>query len=526
MMNIFSNPNDYIESIKKIRIPKGKQKKFNSKSMCCAWVTKLCPARCKSCFFKSDMYHDGKPSEKYQFSDYGTERLIEFINDSNSSYLMLSGGGEPMIRRDIVNRVVREAVTDRIVVVTSGIWARTYKVTQDIIAELYKSFKSRTVSDNMTFVLRLSVDSFHYESLGFNILDNIISVFRNDYRDEPNFQLRIHTMQNDATLEMVAEKIGNCKVIYNDIESVSDNKEIIKILPKQATLVFDDGFKIFVGCSKLFLSNLKLDINNLGDDIQKALDVFEEDMSMSEYGNPSIVTNCDGSLGIDFWIDYNGNVTTWGNQQWDSLYNIYTDTYEDVVKGTFDNIISYSFLDKGYYYRERIIRKVNPRAVLRSKAINLRDYAGAFLIEEDRTKLYYAIQVVKDYLDDGVLTMSDIAFLPWGLQEAINLDNEKLKELYLQSDFDIVKQYLSKKDLLRAVDWEILFTLIKLGHYDICSENLSKAITHYNTTYGKNINSVEDVKDSDNPILYGEFHNRISFMKESARKLCLGSEED
>lgn len=526
MINIFNNPNDYIESIKKIRIPKEKQKKFNSKSMCCAWVTKLCPARCKSCFFKSDMYHDGKPSEKYQFSDYGTERLIEFINDSNSSYLMLSGGGEPMIRRDIVNRVVREAVTDRIVVVTSGIWARTYKVAQDIIAELYKSFKSRTVGDNMIFVLRLSVDSFHYEPLGFNILDNIISVFRNDYRDEPNFQLRIHTMQNDTTLEMVAEKIGNCKVIYNDIESVSDNKEIIKILPKQATLVFDDGYKIFVGCSKLFLSNLKLDINNLGDDIQKALDVFEEDMSMSEYGNPSIVTNCDGSLGLDFWIDYNGNVTTWGNQQWDSLYNIYTDTYEDVVKGTFGNIISYSFLNKGYYYRERIIRKVNPRAVLRSKAINLRDYAGAFLIEEDRTKLYYAIQVIKDYLDDGVLTMSDITFLPWGLQEAINLDNEKLKELYLQSDFDIVKQYLSKKDLLRAVDWEILFTLIRLGHYDICSENLSKAITHYNMTYGKNINSVEDIKDSDDPILYGEFHNRISFMKESARKLCLGSEED
>lgn len=194
MINIFNNPNDYIESIKKIRIPKEKQKKFNSKSMCCAWVTKLCPARCKSCFFKSDMYHDGKPSEKYQFSDYGTERLIEFINDSNSSYLMLSGGGEPMIRRDIVNRVVREAVTDRIVVVTSGIWARTYKVAQDIIAELYKSFKSRTVGDNMIFVLRLSVDSFHYEPLGFNILDNIISVFRNDYRDEPHFQLRIHTM--------------------------------------------------------------------------------------------------------------------------------------------------------------------------------------------------------------------------------------------------------------------------------------------------------------------------------------------
>lgn len=112
------------------------------------------------------------------------------------------------------------------------------------------------------------------------------------------------------TLEMVAEKIGDCKVIYSDIESVSNNKEIIKILPKQAILSFNDGYDIKVGLSKLFFSNLKIDLNEFTEDIQRSLDVFEEDMSASEYGNPSILTNCDCSLGLDFWIDYNGNVTT------------------------------------------------------------------------------------------------------------------------------------------------------------------------------------------------------------------------
>lgn len=524
MKNIFNTPDEYVESIKMIRIPKSKQKKFNSKSMLCAWITKLCPAQCKSCFFKSNMYHDGKPSEKYQFSEYGAGRLIKFINDSNNSYLMLSGGGEPMIRKDIVNRIIREVTTDRIIVVTSGIWAHTYEVAKSIIGELYESFKKR-INDEMVFVLRLSVDSFHYEPLGFDVLNNIILVFKNEYQDETNFQLRIHTMQNDTTLEMVAAKMGICRLIYNDIESVSDNKEIIKILPKQATLMFDDGYNILVGRSKLFLSNLKLDINKMDDNIQKSLDVFEEDMSMSEYGNPSILTNCDGSLGLDFWIDYNGNVTTWGNQQWDNLYNVYTDSYSDVIRGTFDNIISYSFLDKGYYYRERIIRRVNPRAVLRSKAINLRDYAGAFLIEESRTKLYYALQVIKDYLEDGVLSMLDIAFLPKELLDAINLQSDELKTMYSQSNFDIVKQYLDKKEHLRAIDWEILFILIKLGHYEICTKNLSEAILYYNRTYGKTIKSIEDIQDSEDPIFYGEFHNRISFMKESAMKLCLESGE-
>jgi hypothetical protein len=328
-------------------------------------------------------------------------------------------------------------------------------------------------------------------------------------------------MQGDSTLEMVAEKIGGCKVIYNGVESVSDNKEIIKILPKQATLSFDEGYNVKVGLSKLFFSNLKIDINELTEDIQKSLDVFEEDMSASEYGNPSILTNCDGSLGLDFWIDYNGNVTTWGNQQWDSLYNVYVDSYKDLIKGTFENIISYSFLDKGYYYRERIIRTVNPRAVLRSKAMNLRDYAGAFLMEEEKTKLYYAVRVIKDYLEDGILNEDDVSFLPSNLLNAIHSSNEEIKTLYQASEFDIISQYFDNKENLDIDDWNILFMLIKLGHYDVSEKHIQEAIAYYNEKYFADITSIQDIKDDDSPILYGKFHNRISFMKKEAKELCL-----
>ena len=328
-------------------------------------------------------------------------------------------------------------------------------------------------------------------------------------------------MQNDPTLEMVADMIGGCKVVYSDIESVSDNKEIIKILPKQATLSFDDGYDIKVGLSKLFFSNLKIDLNEFTDDIQKSLDVFEEDMSISEYGNPSVLTNCDGSLGLDFWIDYNGNVTTWGNQQWDSLYNVYVDSYEDLVRGTFDNIISYSFLDKGYYYRERIVRTINPRAVLRSKAMNLRDYAGAFLMEEEKTKLYYAVRVIKDYLEDGILTEDDVSFLPANLLSAVHSSVEEINELYKASEFDIISQYFDKKESLDIDDWNILFILIRLGHYDVSEKHIKEAIQYYNETYYADIKSLDDIKDDDSPIFYGKFHNRISFMKKEAEELCL-----
>lgn len=146
MMNIFDRPCYHIKQVKKVRIPKGKRKKFNSKSMLCAWVTKLCPARCESCFFKSNMYHDGTPDEKYQFSEYGVDRLIQFINDSNNSYLMLSGGGEPMVRKDIVNRIVREVKSDRIVIVTSAIWAKTYESAKKRLTSCTKVGKAETMT--------------------------------------------------------------------------------------------------------------------------------------------------------------------------------------------------------------------------------------------------------------------------------------------------------------------------------------------------------------------------------------------
>lgn len=524
-MNVFNNPKKYLEYLKMVRVPteimNEKKMEHSGKSMLCAWITKLCPAKCSACFFKSNMYKDDAPTEKYELSDVGLENLIKFINDSNNSYLMLSGGGEPMIRPKSINKIIRETKTDRIVIVTSGIWANTYENAEKYIDELYKSTMSR--DDDAVVVLRLSIDEFHFTSpsIGYNHYENIINVFKNKYKNEDKFILRIHTMQDDNTLENVISKMGG-EVNYEQKNGITDNDEVIKIVPMKAYIEFDDGYKIFVGLSKLFLADIKADLR-IGDSeaVRKALEVFEKDMKVSEYGNPSIITNCNGLQGLDFWSDYNGNITAWGCQQPDDLHSLYSSNYKQVVDDTYNNIQSYSFLDKGYYYRRNIIRDVNPRAVLRSEVMNLRDYAGAFLIEENNTQLYYAIRVLKDYLKEGILSENDIKMLPMELIKCINIDENELNALYFKSNYDIIVQYLLNVDKYTKEDWEDLFILIKLGHYDIHQENLEKAIKYYNEMYHDNIKSLDDVFDSNDDAQLARLHNRISPMECQAYEKCL-----
>lgn len=516
MENIFNNPQYYIDQIKNVRIPEEvleeKKSSYSGKTMLCSWITKLCPAKCSACFFKSNMYKDNMVKEKYELSDLGVDNLIKFINESNNSYLMLSGGGEPMIRPNVINKIIRNTKTDRIVIVTSGIWANNIKNTERYIDQLYESTQAR--NDDAIVVLRLSIDEFHFSSPSISLehYKNIISVFREKYKDSKKFILRVHTMQDDNTLENVINELGGT-IKYEKQDGITDNNSVIKIVPKKATIKFPDGFEIFVGLSKLFLSNIKADINEINPDVKKALEVFEKDMKVSEYGNPSIITNCNGLQGLDLWSDYNGNITAWGCQQPDDLHSLYTDSYEDIVNKTYSNIGSYSFLDKGYYYRRNIIRDINPRAVLRSEVINLRDYAGAFLIEENDTRLYYDIRVIQDYLKEKVLSEKDIEFLPNELLALIYSDKEVVDQYYNNSEYDIITQYFNNIDNYTKEDWEDLFTLIKLGHYDVHEQSIKLALSYFNKKYGESLNSIYEAKDSNDDAQLARLHARISPMQ-------------
>lgn len=337
MINIFEEPKKYLTYLWKIKVSENYRKSFDGKSMITVWLTRLCNANCAHCFSRPPKRYDKERIKEYQFSFNGIRKLIQFINDSNCTYLMISGGGEPMFYKEAIFEIIENTNAERIVIVTNGIWGYDYHSAKKLINKLYQKLSER--KNNCELVLRISVDKFHAESLGTDMIPNIFNVFKSEYPNDKSFHLMFHSIIGDNTMEKVALKIPNACFDEIEISNSSDSVKINKIIPQKRFLRCEN-FCVPVGYAKLFYPDFTVDINNT--DVEKMLRIFDEDIIYSEKGNPALTFNDDGTVGLDFWIKYNGNVTTWGNQISEENYNIYLDSYDEVKTRTLDNILSYS----------------------------------------------------------------------------------------------------------------------------------------------------------------------------------------
>ena len=507
-MNVFDNSRKYLDEITSTaRI--NNIEKLEGKSFICAFFTKKCRAGCKFCFFKSNFRGLDDIEESYQMTEEGFEKFIKFINDSNNGYLLLSGGGEPFEKSDYVIRTVKEAKTDQIVMVTNGFWARDYHAAKEMIDKLYEALQSR--EEPIPITLRLSVDKFHHANLGEDIYKNIIDIFSKYYPNEENFKLRIHTLIGDNTILEFANKNG-FEVDNEIFINVSDNEKIFKLMPQKYKLRVNGNYAIDVSGAKLFYPTVKPDLTK--EINYKALDVFDEDIIVSESHNPARVTNINGKDGLDFWVNYNGNITTWQNEQKNKTYNLYVDDYKTIEDGSYSNILSYSVIDRGYHYREKIIEEVNKKAVLRAKLSNMRDLSTALLLNESKTNLYYAIRVLQDYKDR--INLED---LPQEIRELVDLPKETIIELYKESTYSIIDEYID--DNSTETEWRDLFDLIRIGEYDVSLNSIKNGIKYFNTKFNTDYKDIDEIESEQGSFQVDRIIEKLTRMKKEAKELCV-----
>ena len=512
MKNVFDNPKLFIKQIND-NIKINKTIKFNGKSFICVFFTKKCTAGCKFCFFKSNNRKLNDIAESYEMSDYGFERFIKFVNESNNGYLLISGGGEPFEKKEYVFRTIEQVNSDKIVIVSNGLWAKKYDSAKKIVDRLYKSLKNKNKNVNTDVTLRISIDSFHLNQVGKESYENIINIFDKYYKNKSNFHLKIHTIISDNAVYSIAKK-NNFYVSENTIYDSSDNNEIFKLVPKKFDIYTKNKLKIEVGAAKLFypnvLPNMKEKIN------ENAIKVFDKDIIDSETCNPAIVNNINGEKGLDFWINYNGNITTWQNEQFDNIMNIYNDNYADIVNKTFNNLLSFSFIEKGYYHREHIISKINKKAVLRSKLSNMRDLSTAMLLHESKTRLYYYITIIREYWNELVIDKNKLSN---ELTKVLNMDDNEIKMLYKKSDYSIIDDYILEES--SELEMNDLFYMIKLGEYDVNKETIKRGLNYLNTKYDKNYCSIDDISCTNNLVKIDRIIEKLTRMEYKSHEKCM-----
>ena len=486
--NPFDSPGKYREIILKSHLLELEKINVSSKSLACLFLTRFCVVGCPFCFFKSSPQWRKKNIED-QFSDEGLNKFIKFSKESNLSYLLISGGGEPLNQKKHILKIIENVTADKIVLVTSGNWAKKIENAESYLSDMYEALKRRTKSAKV--VVRVSISEGHSIKLGVECAKNIINIFGMKYIDEKDFVVQIKAFEGDATLQRLINELSDAKLSTKFSKLASDNQVLIKRIPKKYILTLKNGYNIVVGVSKIFWSSLNPDLNRISE-LKNAIEVVENDVHLCEDSHPSVVYNNDGSMGLDWSINFNGNICLWQNQVRDTYMNLYEDSYNKILETYLNDPITYSIVEKGTQYRDNIISEINPLAVLRSKAIGLRDSTGAILFEEEKTRLYYVIRVLQDFINEGRINNISLSQWPEKILLLVQLSKENLKKLYKAATYNIVSQQIKKT--FEEAEWYDLLELIKLGHYDLTKEEVEEAIKYYNEYSSKKIKSLSEIE--------------------------------
>lgn len=490
--NVFDNPEYYRKLIlKEQKLLKCDLSKNNGKSLICVFFTAFCGVWCPFCFFHSPHYRkDSKLADELEnhFNKKSVKKFVKFANDANVGYLQISGWGEPFLEKDAIIECIKKINADRIILITSGFWACNEKNGEKYLEDLYDAMSKRKYPARVT--IRVSISEHHNKKLKDQHLINLLNIFNKKYKNDKNFTLQLKTFENDNALVTALDNYFKGYKLELLSNNSTDDEHHIKVIPWKYNLTLKSGYSVIVWKSKIFYSNLRPNINNK-QEIKKNIEVYDNDLFFSQKNNSSIVYNSNGNNWLDWIVEYNGNVCIWQNRIQDNLLNIYEDSYKEVLNKTYNDVLTYSYVDKWGIYRENIVNEVSPKSVLLMKSVNIRDYAWTLIFYEEKVRLYYTIRVIQDYLIEDKINKKYLKRLPKELSDAINMNKRELKELYNKSKYSILDQEF--KMPINKNEFYDLLELMKLGHYNVSKSDIKNAINYYNLVYQENLKGIDDI---------------------------------
>jgi len=478
--------------------------RFDGKGFICALITSRCPVGCEHCMFFSNM-SEGKNSVNTMTESRVTS-LMRLVHDSNTGYLLVSGGGEGFLEPDLMYQIVEKTSADVTWLVTAAHWARDKKRAREVIRKMYDAFLRGEHKDHgRKICLRVSLDSQHVQRIALpnknqlQYIVDLIRIFETEYPNEHSFVLMVHSLEGEeALVNDLCKAVSGEKLARHD--PLHDN---IKFTESAFTIKLESGYEFEVTFAKLLLSDLAADLRDK-ETLKKRVELFDKDAFRNARGNPAVNYNVDGTIGTDMLVIYNGRVAGgWQSEMPDVPINLDFDDFQSIMQKTLSDPGVLGTIENGLAYRFNIIQEVCPKAVLRSKAVNVRDYSSPVLLEEDKIKLYYSIRVLQDFIAQSRIKKNELEGWPKEIQLLTGMTRLELQSLYLSARYDIVQQFIEsshrfdgffqcvkkyarerKPDAIieffesnpnisrRTVDeWRLLLKRIVNGWYDLCTLN-------------------------------------------------------
>lgn len=429
------------------------REQFEGKSVFYMWMEKACPVGCDFCFFKSPALTEKSPATA--ITPEGIERQIQFLNDGNIQQLFISGGGEPMLKKREVNRLIQGASVEEVIIITSSHWSQTTEGTTKTLADLRRSSDENPRKPVVT--VRLSMDRFHYEKLskgkGFSYAKNLINEFAHNYKDDKQLKLKVHTMNGDDTIDQLLAELP-----------VAEREDTGGYLKQKTKITLENGFQFNIEFSQEFQTDAEIDMEQNPQAVDHNVASFQEFIDVRRNGNMSLSFNGDQPKGVYWLMLYDGTMLVWGATAPDIETSLYRDDYATTMNKNRADVLTLSVLEKGTFYREGLVGEVDPMAVRRARGMGLRDFHARASLEQPTTRLYASVRAVQDFVQEGRITPEVMETWPAELQRLVQMPQEELAEAYRSADQTIVDQYL-KVPHVTAQNLLALYKRVKLGHY-------------------------------------------------------------
>ena len=416
--------------------------RFDGKGFICALINSRCPVGCAHCMFGSNMQ---EPRNAFNtMTPERVSKLMELVADSHTGYLLVSGGGEGFLEPGLMCQIAEESSADLTWMVTSAFWAKSESRASEVLGELHDAhLRGKMRRPDKRVCVRISVDEQHVTRLAADARDplayivNAIRVFESTYSKEPDFFVQIHSIEGDAAL---MERLRR-RMSATAVSGASPIHEGAKITESAVKFRLPSGYEFDVTYAKLLLSDTAADLRDRAL-LRKRIEIWEKDALVNQHGKPGCQLNPDGTVGTNMLVIYDGRVACgWQSEMPDVPINVDVDSYEQIIEKSLSDPGVLATVERGVAYRFKIIDEVCPKASLRAKAVNIRDYTSPVLFEEDAVKLYYSIRATQDFIGAGRISDDEIDNWPVQLGELARRSPDDLKTLYHTSGYDIVRQF-------------------------------------------------------------------------------------